>query len=241
MLERIKEKEEWLEKIEKKEKRLADCKKLFENDELFPEKNNKVWISGIVEEDFYYGFKINEKKYYRTRVKVERFSGEIDYIPIVIEKRFKDISWKEKAEGKKIKVAGQLCSRNTKREDGKIHLDLYVFVTSAQLVGEDEEFVPEDFVYINAYICKEPRFRTTPFNKKITDLMLAVNREGCKTDYIPTIAWSAEAYRTADASVGTNIEIYGRLQSRKYNKQGVVKTTYELSIGNIDRMVFNKK
>ena len=222
-------------RIKEKEDRLKYYKNLFKNEKLFPEENNKIYISGIVEEDFYYGFKINKEVYYRTRVKVECLKGRVDYIPISISESFKDINWKESIKGKKIRIAGQLFSRDVKA-DGKNHLDLYVFVTSAQLIEEEDDFKPENFIYLNGYVCKEPICRITQYNRKLTDVILAVNRNKPGCDYIPAIAFFESADRTAEACVGTNMEIYGRLQSRNYKKLGIKKIAYEVSIKNIDRI-----
>lgn len=69
--------------------------------------------------------------------------------------------------------------------------------------------------------------------------MLAVNRAYNKSDYIPAIAWGRNARFAKYLSVGEEIEITGRLQSREYQKKIseddiVTKVAYEVSISKID-------
>lgn len=72
---------------------------------------------------------------------------------------------------------------------------------------------------LNGYICKPPVYRTTPFNREICDVLLAVNRGYNKSDYIPCIAWGRNARFVKNIKVGQNIIISGRIQSRNYNKK----------------------
>lgn len=219
--EKIKEREEWLKK----------CKEIFKNEEIFTERNNKLWISGIIEKEFEYSFTLEEVKYYRTYVKINRKNDKVDCVPIVISEYFKDINWKEQVRERKIQIAGQIRTRNIKGQDGKSHLDLYAFVTSAWLVDEEEQFVPENIVYIHGTICKEPKFKITPLEKKITELIIAVNRSGNNSDYIPSIAWFKDAYESRDCNIGEKLEIYGRFQSRTYHNNE--RVAYELSATNV--------
>jgi single-stranded DNA-binding protein len=82
-------------------------------------------------------------------------------------------------------------------------------------------------------------YRTTPFGREIADLLLAVNRSYNKSDYIPCIAWGRNARYAGRLSVGENIRIWGRMQSRLYQKRqesGEVleKIAYEVSVSKIE-------
>jgi single-stranded DNA-binding protein len=71
-------------------------------------------------------------------------------------------------------------------------------------------------------------------------MLLAVNRSYNKSDYIPCIAWGRNARYAQRLSVGDNIKIVGRMQSRQYQKKYddgatvVEKTAYEVSVSKID-------
>ena len=94
-------------------------------------------------------------------------------------------------------------------------------------------------IYLNGFLCKAPVYRTTPFGREITDIILAVNRSYGKSDYIPCIAWGRNARYSSGLSVGDNIKIWGRIQSREYQKriseeESVTKTAYEISISKME-------
>ena len=69
-------------------------------------------------------------------------------------------------------------------------------------------------------------------------MLIAVNRSYGKSDYIPVIAWSRNARFCASLPVGTHIRIYGRIQSREYQKKTtegtVIKTAYEISASKLE-------
>ena len=64
-----------------------------------------------------------------------------------------------------------------------------------------------------------------------------MNRAYNKSDYLPCIAWGRNARFVKDLKVGDKLEIYGRVQSRNYQKKTeddiVTKTAYEISISSV--------
>ena len=90
-------------------------------------------------------------------------------------------------------------------------------------------------IEINAFICKEPKFRTTPLGRDIADVLFAVNRQYGKSDYIPTIFWGRNAEYISHQEVGTRVNVIGRIQSRNYTKsldngEVINRTAYEVSV-----------
>ena len=111
-----------------------------------------------------------------------------------------------------------------------------VFARDIQLCKEEgnQNQNPND-IFLNGYICKKPVYRTTPFGREIVDLLLAVNRSYNKSDYIPCIAWGRNARFGGKLEVGDNLKIWGRMQSRNYQKklsedEVIEKTAYEVSV-----------
>ena len=91
---------------------------------------------------------------------------------------------------------------------------------------------------LSGYICKPPVYRTTPFNREIADLLIAVNRAYNKSDYIPAIAWGRNARFVKNLSVGDRLALSGRIQSREYQKKQddgtfLTMTAYEVSISKL--------
>lgn len=108
----------------------------------------------------------------------------------------------------------------------------------ARDITEISNEVNPNCIQLEGYICKLPVFRTTPFNREICDVLLAVNRQYNKSDYIPCIAWGRNARFVRCLPVGEHIKIIGRVQSRQYQKKleddvVVTKTAYEVSINKI--------
>ena len=113
---------------------------------------------------------------------------------------------------------------------------LTVFVR--ELVEDNAGNNPNSIV-LSGYICKPPVYRTTPFNREIADVLLAVNRAYNKSDYIPCIAWGRNARYASGFAVGTRLLIWGRVQSREYTKklndaECEKRVAYEVSVSKLE-------
>lgn len=195
------------------------------------EKNNKVILKGKVCENPKFSHSVLGEGFYEFLLEVPRLSQENDKIPITISERLmpEDLSI-----GTDLCVSGQFRSYN-KIEGERSRLMLTVFAREL-LDFVEEEFFNE--ILLCGFVCKEPIYRTTPFGREITDLLLAVNRAYNKSDYLPCIAWGRNAKFASDLQVGERIEIKGRIQSREYQKKLADNTTetrtaYEISVGSL--------
>ena len=195
-------------------------------------KNNKVSISGEVVSEPQFSHEVYNEGFYEFYLKVNRLSVAYDVIPITISERLMSIS--DIKVGNFISGIGQFRSYN-KLEDGKSKLLLTVFLR--EIVPYDENNEPNS-IEITGYVCKEPIFRVTPFNREISDVLLAVNRSYNKSDYLPCIAWGRNARFVKDFSVGDKVSVSGRIQSREYQKkigeEVVTKVAYEISLNKIE-------
>lgn len=195
-------------------------------------KNNKVYLCGTVHSEPKYSHELYGEGFYEFVLKVPRLSNQCDYIPVTVSERL--MSDTDISEGATVALNGQFRSYN-KMENMKSKLMLTVFVRDfvERIEGQNPNTVE-----LSGYICKDPVYRTTPFNREICDLLLAVNRAYNKSDYIPCIAWGRNARFVRDIEVGQKICVYGRIQSREYTKkitetESEVRTAYELSVGRI--------
>ena len=209
--------------------------------------SNKVFVSGRIEAEFEYDHEVLWEKFYQTRVRVERLSGTEDLVPIVIsDLLIGKERIKTSLKGKWVEVAGQFRSYNRTGEDGRRHLDLYLFVTAINIYDDEdelEEVTNANLIYLEGYLCKPPVFRKTPLGRQITDLLIAVNRPYGKSDYIPCIAWGRVAQWASEFEVGNKVKLYGRVQSREYFKKfskdkeaGEYREAYEISIMRMQKM-----
>lgn len=196
-------------------------------------KNNRVFLSGRVAREPQYSHELFGEGFYEFYIEVKRLSGQTDVLPVTVSERI--MNGVELSEGSPVALSGQFRSYN-KLENEHSKLMLTVFVRD--FIPYDAEEQNPNVVELNGYICKPPVYRTTPFNREICDVLLAVNRGYNKSDYIPCIAWGRNARFVRDAEVGLNVVIGGRIQSRKYNKKLDDDTieervAYELSVGKI--------
>lgn len=196
-------------------------------------KNNRVFLSGRVAREPQYSHELFGEGFYEFYIEVKRLSGQTDVLPVTMSERI--MNGVELSEGSPVALSGQFRSYN-KLENEHSKLMLTVFVRD--FIPYDAEEQNPNVVELNGYICKPPVYRTTPFNREICDVLLAVNRGYNKSDYIPCIAWGRNARFVRDAEVGLNVVIGGRIQSRKYNKKLDDDTieervAYELSVGKI--------
>lgn len=193
--------------------------------------NNKVFLNGVVVEKPTFSHETYGEGFYEVKLSVPRLSQHNDILPVTVSEKFlKDFDL-----GKPVALKGQFRSFN-KLNGEKSSLVLNVF--AREIIQRDETMNP-NIIEITGFLCKPPVFRTTPFNREICDILVAVNRAYNKSDYLPCIAWGRNARYIKDAKVGKKLEIVGRIQSREYQKklesgEVITKTAYEISIGRIN-------
>ena len=193
--------------------------------------NNKVFLNGVVVEKPVFSHETYGEGFYEVKLSVPRLSEHTDILPVTVSEKF----LKDFALGQEVALKGQFRSFN-KLMGEKSKLVLNVF---AREIIEKNSSMNPNIIEITGYLCKPPIFRTTPFNREICDILVAVNRAYNKSDYLPCIAWGRNARYIKDAPVGKKLEIVGRIQSREYQKkldsgEIVTKTAYEISVGRIN-------
>lgn len=194
---------------------------------------NKADIAGKITQDPRLSHNVFGENFYSTFIKIKRLSSRSDTIPITLSEKI--LSEHSMAKDSLVRLECQVRSYNyylkvsDLEENRKSRLVVTAFCKAVLPYCEDI-----NNVVLDGYICKPPIYRTTPFGKQITDILIAVNRNYGKSDYIPVIYWGDNAQYAAGLSVGSHISVSGRLQSRNYEKKLtdgtlVTKTTYEVS------------
>lgn len=196
------------------------------------EDNNEVYLIGEVIRGFDLSHEVYEEKFYSLLLETERRSQNTDCIPALVSERLIDVS--QDYIGRHMKIIGEYRSYNQHQQDGKSKLILSVFANSIEVCTEYEDDV--DVIAISGYICKAPVYRETPLGREIADILVAVNRQYGKSDYIPCICWGRNAKYAASFKAGNNVEILGRIQSREYKKDDLIKTAYEVSVRSVNKI-----
>lgn len=182
------------------------------------EKNkNYVKLCGIVSQDPTQSHTECNREYYTAILEIERASGTKDEVPMLVPERIA----RTMKRGKKMIAEGNVITHN---ECG--HLLVRVKVRYAAAVDVKVECC--NIAELQGYICKEPYYRDLG-KREITNLIVAVN-SGRHAYYVPVIVWGRDARRLAKCSVGEQVSVHGRLQSRKYIDKSIeVGTAYEVS------------
>ena len=194
---------------------------------------NTVYLQGRVGSAVEYSHDLYGERFYEFKLNVPRLSEHLDVIPITASEAL--VAGLQADE--LIAVSGQFRSFN--RPDGeRSRLILSVF---AREITQPQAEVNPNAAELIGYICKPPIYRTTPFNREICDVLLAVNRAYSKSDYIPCIAWGKNARLIKNAPVGQKMCVAGRIQSRQYTKrldngETELRTAYEFSIGAVESL-----
>lgn len=201
---------------------------------------NMVTIVGKIISEKEFSHEMYGEGFYSFNLEVPRLSESVDVLPITISERL--IVNMDIRMGKYVLVEGQLRSYN-RYIDNSNKLVLTVFARDIYMPEDDEELKellkkPNE-IYVDGYICKSPIYRTTPFGREITDLLVAVNRPYNKSDYIPCIAWGRNARFCQRLLVGDHVRLWGRIQSREYQKklnngEMISRVAYEVSISKLE-------
>lgn len=196
--------------------------------------NNHVVLCGKIRGEFTFNHRDYRERFYRAEIEVARLSGNTDTIPVVVSNRLANT--RKKWNGKTVCIEGEICSFMS-RENGNSRMS--VFALARYFSECEEDANPENSVFLEGYISKPPLYRETPLGREITDVLLAVNRPGGKSDYVPCIFWGRNASFAVLLEVGDRIRIKGRMQSREYRKQVsdeeyIERTVYEASVSSLE-------
>ncbi|MCT4604863.1 MAG: single-stranded DNA-binding protein [Marinisporobacter sp.] len=203
---------------------------------------NIVTVVGKMHSSSVFSHEMYGEGFYTFDIKVPRLSEYNDILPVTISERLMvDLDIEQ---GTTVKIEGQLRSYN-KYVNGKNRLILTIFARDLSMCEEEEVKNPNQ-IFLDGYVCKAPVYRSTPFGREITDMLIAVNRPYNKSDYIPCIAWGRNARFSEKLKVGDHMKIWGRVQSREYQKKlrddyVETKVAYEVSISKMEMSEENNK
>lgn len=192
--------------------------------------NNYIKLVGTLQTEPTYSHIVNGEWIYLAKLAVKRKSGAIDEIEVLFPYRIEN--WDKMKMGSRLVIRGNIRTYN-KRIGERNKLLVQVFARQIELDTDLEDF---NRLVISGTICKNSQLRVTPKGREILDAIIASERNGGKSDYVPCIFWERNAKYVETLGVGKKIEIYGRLQSRAYNKaisetESEQRIAYEVSVG----------
>lgn len=170
---------------------------------------------------------------FRIELSTIRQSGTEDILKVNIDKCLLDACTKEISVGDRIQIDGSI---RTYVNCG--HCILVVVAKKIQCINVPQQ--DYDVASVQGRVCKPVIFRRTPLGRHILEVTIATTSKYGKSSYIPCILWQKLAYNSSNLSVGDEICVTGRLQSRVYNKKlgetTVQKQTNEFSVQTIMRV-----
>ena len=201
--------------------------------------NNQVSISGTVVSNFRFSHEVYGEGFYVIDLSIPRLSDTYDIIPLMISDRLVDVT--KDYIGCFLEASGQFRSYN-RHEETKNRLVSSVFVREVEIhdeMSEEDPVQKPNQIFLDGYICKPPIYRKTPLGREIADLLLAVNRPYGKSDYVPCICWGRNARFAETFEVGSHVQIWGRIQSREYQKrisedEVEKRVAYEVSVSKLE-------
>lgn len=198
--------------------------------------NNQVTIAGEVVSEFTFSHEVYGEHFYVVNIAVCRLSNSYDIIPVMVSERLMDVSADYR--GCTLQASGQFRSYN-RHEETRNRLVLSVFAREVSLIEPEEDDQNPNYIFLDGYVCKHPVYRKTPLGREIADVLLAVNRPYGKSDYIPCICWGRNARFADKFEVGSHIQIWGRIQSREYQKKlseerYEKRVAYEVSVSKLE-------
>lgn len=197
--------------------------------------NNVITLIGTIVSEKTFSHEVYGEGFYSFNIEVPRLSENSDIIPVTVSERILTDDFKI---GQKVVIDGQFRSYNN-YENEKNKLVLTVFVKDIKLQTEETDTTNPNEICLTGFICKKPIYRTTPFGREIADILLAVNRAYNKSDYIPCIAWGRNARFCQNIEVGEKVKLWGRIQSRQYEKKfedgtSEIRRAYEVSVSKME-------
>ncbi len=198
--------------------------------------SNKVIARGEIVSEFEFSHEVYGEKFYSSKLSTMRKSGTEDIIPIMVSDRLIEVD--KDYRGMYMEVSGQFRSYS-RHEENHNRLVLSVFVRDLHIDETEQEVEKPNYIFLDGYLCKPPVYRKTPLGREIADLLMAVNRPYGKSDYIPCICWGRNARYADGFDVGEHIQLWGRIQSREYQKQisddkWETRVAYEVSVSKIE-------
>ena len=189
--------------------------------------NNVAVVFGQIVSEPVESHELAYEKFYNMELALKRRSGEADILILQVSERLFEIEKLHK--GMNVRVEGSFRSHRENTEE-RSYMEFYLFAEDIEPFDEsNEEYTSQlglNTVTLRGFIGKEPVVRTTPKGRLIAEVFLIVHRPINGTDVVHVILWGRDAKYMARFTKGTEIEVQGRIQSRRLRSGN---TTYEVS------------
>lgn len=175
--------------------------------------NNMVNIVGTIDEEPRLCKEYGVEKFYSFPVAVKRLNGVADVLQVLASDLICSMDTLKK--DSYVNVIGQLRSRSRRDKTGSKQ-KIYIFADS--VLGCDSDRSDNNVVVLTGTLYGTVSFRKCASSRIISKFRILLKRKNNRTvDLIPVIAWGRLASYIKELPVGTQINICGRLQERKFD------------------------
>ena len=193
---------------------------------LFPEAeklccvSNRAGVFGQLQGEFEFSYTSHGVRIFKNEIAVSRKNSTVDLIPINIPERLLSNKIRSLCKDNKnnyVRLVGEFRSRDEPIEDKPCHLAIYLWVKG---IFPCEELTNNNMIFLRGRINKIPFLTKTPLGLDLTELSILVNRRYPNSlDYIFCFALCELALYTSELAEQTEIELWGKIQSRDYYKK----------------------
>ena len=197
---------------------------------------NQVALAGTLTEEFSFCRRGRAVSYYSNTICILRNTGSEFTIPVLVPQTWIPLSVSN--QGRFVEIRGQFRSYNYTEGD-KARTAMQVFAQQMNPKGRFRSLPCMDQIFLDGFVCKMPSSRINRNNKRVTSVILAVNRSYARTDYIPCVFRDDTAAAAAAFYPGVHLAVWGEIQSRVYEKRPACgepeyHTVYEVSVQHME-------
>lgn len=190
-------------------------------------RNNTIGIVGIISAPVKMIVDADNwmQKVYETTITRTRPSGTTDTFILQFPARAAGtiVMLEKITEGTEVLIGGEIRTENVSNprpEENRVKIYIY-----AEMIAiNDPPANNQNEVNLRGFICRAPWYKVTKFRQpngkklQVTDTIIAINTP-TGTSYIPCAFFGKAAIYATTLKVGDRVDVYGRMQSRKYEKK----------------------
>ncbi len=177
---------------------------------------NQAALAGTLTEEFSFLRRGRSDSYFTNTLCILRNTGTEFSIPVLVPQS--SIPVRGSNRGRFVEIIGEFRSYNYTEGD-KEHTAMQVYARQMNPKGRFQALPCMDQIFLDGFVCKEPSIRQLRTRRLITSLILAVNRNYSRTDYIPCVFRDDAAESAAAFHPGSHLAVWGEIQSRVYVKR----------------------
>lgn len=181
---------------------------LNQNEERLKNNRNNAIITGRFTEEFEYTYTTLGEYFFENKLEVRRRDGKVENITIIAsEHLLYDI---EPVTRKYVVITGRIETKKIKVEKEKLNNDVRIF--AKQIDFCEEKANDENSMYLEGVIEKKITMRKERNYVRI--IILAVYKNDKTVNFIPCMFFGKEANRINRLSIGTKIQLKGKIEGR---------------------------